>query len=208
MAIGQVTQLNVEAVNYGNIKFGLIWGTKQYDYGYGLRDENTFIVYDEYSPDNFVETDRKNFIPGIITTLCFIGIATIFTALSVIFSLLNTMTVPIQTIHGPHGLYIWNGIAAGCGLVALIVYTAIFKTSIDDNIQSPDERNFQFQDGETAKVGYSFWVLLGAVILVLANIGIIFLAQRASDPDYFKRKPKTETNLKEDSKNVADGIIY
>lgn len=43
MAVGQVTQPNVEADNYGNIKFGLVWGTKQYNYGYGDRNEETYI---------------------------------------------------------------------------------------------------------------------------------------------------------------------
>lgn len=60
-------------------------------------------VYNEYE-------DQHN-IPLIITTLSFIGVATIFTVVSTIFALMNTITVPIQTIHGSLGLYIWNGIA-------------------------------------------------------------------------------------------------
>lgn len=43
MVVGKLKHPRVTALNYGNIKFGLIWGTKQYNYGYGDRDEETYL---------------------------------------------------------------------------------------------------------------------------------------------------------------------
>ncbi|XP_071828226.1 clarin-3-like [Apostichopus japonicus] len=198
MVVGKLKHPRVTALNYGNIKFGLIWGTKQYNYGYGDRDEETYLVYNEYE-------DQHN-IPLIITTLSFIGVATIFTVVSTIFALMNTITVPIQTIHGSLGLYIWNGIAGGFGLLSIILYTIMFETTIKDNIQSPNEDEFSTED--PAKVGYSFWLLLCGVILVTTNIGIVYLAGKAADPDFFKRKSKIEVNEKQQNEAVADGIMF
>lgn len=82
----------------------------------------------------------------------------------------------------------------------------MFETTIKDSIQSPNEDEFSTED--PAKVGYSFWLLLCGVILVTTNIGIVYLAGKAADPNFFKRKSKIEVNEKQQKEAVADGIMF
>ena len=46
----------------------------------------------------------------VIAVIVFILVAIVFGLVATVFGLVNTLTVPIETIHGPAGLYIWNGI--------------------------------------------------------------------------------------------------
>lgn len=46
-----------------------------------------------------------------LLTILGVSIAMIFGLVGAIFSIINTVMTPIETITGIHGLYLWNGLA-------------------------------------------------------------------------------------------------
>lgn len=47
-------------------------------------------------------------------TILSVSIAMIFSLVGAIFSIINTVMTPAETITGVQGLYLWNGLASEC----------------------------------------------------------------------------------------------
>lgn len=191
MVTGVVTNRNVNATNYGNISVGLIWGSKQYNYGYGLRKAQRFAIHEEY----------QNPIKGVTASvLSFVCVACLFNIIGTIFSLENFFIVPVQTLQGPIGLYLWYGIASIAAFIAFFMYSILFPTKLKEDIDSEAESNFSSVDGETG-FGYSYWLLMTGIILTICNIGLVHLARKSLDLNTLsgKLKPKARPAQYEDT---------
>uniref|UniRef100_A0A182UX00 Uncharacterized protein n=1 Tax=Anopheles merus TaxID=30066 RepID=A0A182UX00_ANOME len=84
--------------------------------------------------------DRSSFInTGLwVSTVVFIGIAISFAAISASFSIINVLFNPIEPVFSVFGLYIWNGVALGSTALCMIMWGALFASTLTDNIAITD----------------------------------------------------------------------
>ncbi|CAG7730385.1 unnamed protein product [Allacma fusca] len=112
-----------------------------------------------------------NFALWLLTLLFLVG-GILFSAISGILALVNTYRAPSQPILSVYGLYIWNGLSAGCTLMVMIFWGVAFGIGLKDHAAISDTLSNGLKN-DSAKLGYSFWILLLPEFLCLANIGIL-----------------------------------
>jgi hypothetical protein len=149
-------------------------------------DDTTLCPDGEFTEDadrpDEVENDSDEDVDPVflsfalwLTTLIFLGGGILFALIGAALGLYNTFSAPFQPILSVFGLYIWNGIAAGCILVCMIVWGVAFSTNLNktaavsETLNGPDALNSEGQ----GSLGYSYWILIVAEIFHLANIAAL-----------------------------------
>lgn len=115
--------------------------------------------------------------PGLwLTTLIFLSVAALFSLLSAVMALVNTVFNPVEPILSVFGLYIWNGIASGSTLMTIILWGALFGSSLTQNIAIPDTltSEYTYSSDGLAQLGFCYWLLLIPMIFHASNIGVLY----------------------------------
>ncbi|XP_038064814.1 clarin-1-like [Patiria miniata] len=198
----QVPDENGQIPEYtGYIQFGLFNGQKTFNPGLGQRDTVYFAV--------FIEHADVYSIGYPIFVFLFIIIAAIFALVSAIFGLVNTLTVPIETIHGPIGLYMWNGIGAVCTLLACVLYLVLLLTKLTENVLNQEDidspNNFRTS---SASFQYSYWLVVVGCGLFIVNLFCIFLAKLLADPDFMQQRKRKHDFSRGENNLGLDDIMY
>ncbi|XP_071493862.1 clarin-2-like [Diadema antillarum] len=181
--------------------FGLFYGCKRFNYGLGGRNYECYSVLSEHA---------EVYNTGIvITVIVFLIPAAIFALVSTIFGLVNMLTIPIETIHGPVGLYIWNIIGVLCSAVALTLYLVVYFTQIQFEVLNPSDRGppFNFSTSE-AHFGFSFLLVVVTFLIFCSNIVIVLLAQLVENPRIFSRKKRSVNVNGKVGNDIGSGIMY
>ncbi|EAU77089.1 AGAP002756-PA [Anopheles gambiae str. PEST] len=126
--------------------------------------------------------DRSNFInTGLwVSTVVFIGIAISFAAISASFSIINVLFNPIEPVFSVFGLYIWNGVALGSTALCMIMWGALFASTLADNIAITDTLTTQipYSSDGLASLGVCYWILLLSILLHGLNVGLLLWRKR------------------------------
>ncbi|XP_049548515.1 uncharacterized protein LOC125959690 [Anopheles darlingi] len=121
--------------------------------------------------------DRAEFInTGLwVSTVVFTGIAAGFAGISVSFSIINVLFNPVEPILSVFGLYIWNGIAATAGALAMILWGSLFGSTLQQNIAITDTLTVQipYKSNGLASLGVSYFLLLLPIVFHTANIALL-----------------------------------
>lgn len=134
-----------------------------------------------------------------LATIIFLSLAILFGVVGAGFALLNALTTPIECITGVRGLYVWNTIAAVFNLICIIMWVLLYYTKFKDNVMSSQELQYGWTSKDHSSFGYSFWIVVGAMLLYILNLVIIFIS--SIEPEYQRR-----TNAVVNEK-PADGVI-
>ncbi|XP_022106742.1 clarin-2-like [Acanthaster planci] len=184
--------------------FGLFQGCKKFNYGFGAREWNCYKVFSEHANVYSVGYPIAVFV-------C-LTIAITFALVSTIFGLVNTLTVPIKTFHGPMGLYLWNAIGAIGSFLAWLLYLILYLTQLTTNVLTKADmdppNNFRTT---SVSFGYSYWLALASFVLFLLNIFFVFLAHLLQEPDLLKSKKKKsepKSSKGTGNNNVGLGLMY
>lgn len=159
---------------------------------------------------NFIEnvlnkntTDRDNlyteglFNYGIwMTCIISAALSIVFGLVTMGFAIFNIFGKPIETITGPIGLYLWNGTASLFAFLEMILFVILFQTTLKKNFMEKDAYE-KFDVSDYTKLGYSFFLVLCAVVLFLINIVILMCSVYKMR---FSRR-------KEENKYVDKGVI-
>lgn len=119
--------------------------------------------------------------PGLwLTTIIFLSVSALFSLFSAVMALVNVVFNPIEPVLSVFGLYIWNGIASGSTLLTLILWGALFGTSLTHNIAVTDTltSEFTYSSDGLAQLGFCYWLLLIPMILHALNVGILYWRKR------------------------------
>ncbi|KAG4076047.1 hypothetical protein HA402_011521 [Bradysia odoriphaga] len=98
--------------------------------------------------------------PGLwLTTIIFLSVAAIFSLFSAVMALVNIVFNPIEPVLSVFGLYIWNGVASGCALLTIILWGALFGSSLTQNIAVTDTlaSEFTYSSDGLAQLGFCYW---------------------------------------------------
>lgn len=128
---------------------------------------------EELSTDGFINAGLW------LTTVIFLGIATAFAGLSASFSIINVLFNPVEPIFSVFGLYIWNGIVMGATVITMIIWGALFASSITYNIAITDTLTPEapYSSEGLATLGASYWILFIPLLLHGINIGLLLWRQ-------------------------------
>lgn len=107
---------------------------------------------------------------GTIACLC---LGMLFAVVGALFAVINTATTPVEAITGVPGLYVWNTLAALFNLVCVICWAVQFHAHLTKNVLLYDKDNGWTTEGNEV-FGYSFWLVVVAIFVHVANILIIF----------------------------------
>lgn len=107
-----------------------------------------------------------------VGTIACLSAGLLMAVVGALFAIVNTATTPVEAITGIPGLYVWNGLAAVCDMLTVILWAVQFHKHLTDNVLLYDAN-----DGWTTKgmevFGYSFWLVVVAIFVHVANIVII-----------------------------------
>lgn len=105
-----------------------------------------------------------------VSTIVSAAVSMVFGLVAIGFAVFNMFGKPIETITGPLGLYLWNGLGFLFSLIEVVIFLVLFLTSLSKNFLVIDtDRNTFDVEGHT-NLGYSFFLLVGATVLYLVNI--------------------------------------
>lgn len=127
------------------------------------------------------ETPEQEFInAGLwLSTVIFLGIATAFAGASASFSIINVLFNPVEPVFSVFGLYIWNGIVIGATVLVMILWGALFGSSLSDNIGITDTLTSEapYSSAGLAALGASYWILFLPLVLHGSNVGLLLWRQ-------------------------------
>lgn len=105
-----------------------------------------------------------------VSTIVSAAVSMVFGVVAVGFAVFNLFGKPIETITGPLGLYLWNGLGFVFSLIEVVIFLVLFLTSLSKNFLVMDnDRNSFNVEGHTTP-GFSFYLLVVATVLYLVNI--------------------------------------
>jgi len=134
-----------------------------------------------------------------LATVILLALAALFSVLAIGFSILNFIIVPVGTITGIRGLYLWNGLAAAFSLLVAILWGVLYHVQFQYNVMNPMDIANQWTSRDGASFGYSYWLLIGAMICFLANMVLVFVSTMEA-----REQRRTNAVINE---KPADGII-
>lgn len=105
-----------------------------------------------------------------VSTIVSAAVNMVFGLVAIGFAVFNMFGKPIETITGPLGLYLWNGMGFLFCLIEVVIFLVLFLTSLSKNflVIQTDRTSFDVE-GHTS-LGYSFFLVVGATLLYLVNI--------------------------------------
>lgn len=156
---------------------------------------NTRIITPTNKIVNAKATPREEFInAGLwLTTVIFLGVACAFAGASASFSIINVLFNPVEPIFSVFGLYIWNGVVIGAVLLTMILWGALFGSTLSDNIGITDTLTSQapYSSKGLAALGASYWILFLPMIFHGCNVGLLLWRQYEIN----KEPPATTINV-------------
>lgn len=156
-------------------------------------EESTNISEDSY--------DQKFINAGIwVSTLLFLALSLLAAVLAAVFAVINSAMNPVEPIVGVFGLYVWNGIAAGCTLIVMILWGAMFAITLTDNVAYSQTISGEYTSQGQASLGVSYWLLLISLFLHIVNLSLLGIRQYL-----LSREPPTPTVKMDEN---TDGIIF
>ncbi|XP_067657415.1 clarin-2-like isoform X1 [Haliotis asinina] len=157
----------------GNITFGLFRGYRVLDYGIGPRPQDINVK-------DLIEYGLFNF--GLwVSTIVMLALGIVWGLVSLGFTAFNVVGKPIETITGPAGLYLWNGLAGTFSLLGALLYVGLFTKDLATNVLPKDDVDIGWDSNDRTQLDYSFFFVVGAVLsFFVSNIILVVSGQKLS----------------------------
>ncbi|XP_046335098.1 clarin-3-like isoform X2 [Haliotis rufescens] len=157
----------------GNITFGLFRGHRVLDYGIGPRPQDINVK-------DLIEYGLFNF--GLwVSTIVMLALGIVWGLVSLGFTAFNVVGKPIETITGPAGLYLWNGLACTFSLLGALLFVGLFTKDLSSNVLPKDDVEVGWVSKDRTSLDYSFYFVVGAVLSFIAsNVILLVSGQKLS----------------------------
>ncbi|XP_046545430.1 clarin-2-like isoform X2 [Haliotis rubra] len=157
----------------GNITFGLFRGYRVLDYGIGPRPQDINVK-------DLIDYGLFNF--GLwVSTIVMLALGIVWGLVSLGFTAFNVVGKPIETITGPAGLYLWNGLAGTFSLLGALLYVGLFTKDLATNVLPKDDVDIGWDSNDRTQLDYSFFFVVGAVLsFFVSNIILVVSGQKLS----------------------------
>ncbi|XP_064630684.1 clarin-2-like isoform X2 [Lineus longissimus] len=168
----------------GEVHFGLFYGSKVLNYGFGESGRETEII---------VPKEARNglFNFGLwVATIIFSAFSIAWGLVCIGFVVLNVGTKPIETLTGPMGLYLWNAFALFFTLLSVIMYIILYHVDLVDNVMTSMEKQNYWTSQDRTYLSYSFWFMVVPTGCYLLNIIIIYISGTKIKPVRYQASMK------------------
>ncbi|XP_058908213.1 clarin-3 [Kogia breviceps] len=117
-----------------------------------------------------------------LAVILFLVLSLFTSLLSSGFTFYNSISNPYQTFLGPMGVYTWSGLSASFTFISMVLFVG--NTQCSRLSEELAQRVYLFSPAVTHRgtshcYGYSFWLILLAVLLNIVTVVIIFFYQKA-----------------------------
>lgn len=179
----------------GRIHFGLFRGSKYLNVAYGWRKYEIDVM-------EILKSEHEFLIWGLwVATISCLSLAMGFSTISAAFAVINTAITPVSTVTGIFGLYFWNILTTIFNLAAVITWVVQFYQKLQDNVMTKDDLAINWTSKDMANLGHSFWFVVGAVIVSVFNIILIYFGTN-------KPREKKEINPVMEEKGNGAIMLY
>ncbi|KAL1137646.1 hypothetical protein AAG570_009342 [Ranatra chinensis] len=148
----------------GKIYFGLFYGQKELNVGYGWRQENKLLQK---------EPDFMMYSVWQATKYC-MYFALLFSAAAAVFAVVNTAITPVGDITGIPGLYIWNIISMLLQISAVSLWVWQYYRKLRYNVMSADDKKLSWSSDGMSYFGHSLWLVVASIIIQAINVIFIY----------------------------------
>ncbi|XP_063228603.1 clarin-2 [Bacillus rossius redtenbacheri] len=153
----------------GRINFGLFQGRKDLNVAYGWRTYPIDML-------ELMRTDRELLVHGLwVGTVGCLAASLLFVTLAAVFAVINTATTPAGALAGAPGLFVWNCAALVLNVTAVALWGVQFFQKLQHNVMSQEDRDNQWYSEHMASLGYSFWFVVAAVVMLTVNIVVLYV---------------------------------
>ncbi len=156
----------------GRVHFGLFWGTRRLNHGFGERVNDMNVVDVQYREKTFFVRELY------ATTIACVCAALLFGLISACLALYNTASNPVESVCHFPGLIAFNCIAFLLALAAVITWLVQYFTRLRANLLMREDVAAGWNSEGKAVVGFSFWLVFIAALVYFANSVIFLLLQR------------------------------
>ncbi|KAJ8317530.1 hypothetical protein KUTeg_005434 [Tegillarca granosa] len=170
-----------------NITFGLFRGRKLINYGFGAREQLLDVREEAYNFGLF------SFGLWVATIICG-ALGIVWGLIHVAFAVFNVVAKPIETITGPFGLYVWNGLAFLFTLLAMVLYLVLYFGQYKKNVLSAEDVSQQYTSEDRAYLDFSFYFVVGAVVAFVVNFVLLLLSGTKMRCSFMREAEKVMDN--------------
>ncbi|XP_067657416.1 clarin-3-like isoform X2 [Haliotis asinina] len=116
-----------------------------------------------------------------VSTIVMLALGIVWGLVSLGFTAFNVVGKPIETITGPAGLYLWNGLAGTFSLLGALLYVGLFTKDLATNVLPKDDVDIGWDSNDRTQLDYSFFFVVGAVLsFFVSNIILVVSGQKLS----------------------------
>ncbi|XP_076472784.1 uncharacterized protein LOC143302120 [Babylonia areolata] len=128
------------------------------------------------------------------STIMFLALSIVMGLVNIGFSIFNIFGRPIETITGPMGLYVWNGIAFVFVVVTLAVFGTLYVTQLSKNFMMLDDYKIGWRSEGHTKLHFSFMYIIGAGAAFILNVVLLCLSGQSMRCGYSSAGEKEVDN--------------
>ncbi|XP_076461170.1 clarin-3-like [Babylonia areolata] len=211
-------------INTGNSSFGLFNGQQSLNYGTGARPyslsvaceasegvcvyvfmrpgteamkklEDLIARYKKSNATGYSQIQHGLFsFPLWVCTIVFLSLSIVMGLVAIGFAIFNIAGRPIETITGPMGLYVWNGLSLLFTTVTLAVFGGLFGTQLSENFMMVDDYEIGWRSKGHTDLDYSFYFIVGAAGAFLLNIILLCVSGQSVSCSYWGSGEKEVDN--------------
>ncbi|VDL65911.1 unnamed protein product [Nippostrongylus brasiliensis] len=112
-----------------------------------------------------------------IFTLFFIALGILWIIIGVVTALMSSFVADEDSIvAGPIGIYLWSLLALLSLSGSCAIFYILFQTSLQKNLLSPEQIHAGYTTQGLVRLGYSFYIMLGAIVALYFPPLLIFLS--------------------------------
>lgn len=119
-----------------------------------------------------------------VSLIVFLSLSIVMGLVTIGFSVFNIFGRPIETITGPMGLYVWNGISVVFVSVSLALFVALYITQLSKNFMMLDDYKIGWRSEGHTSLDYSFIFVVGADVGFLLNMFLLCLSGQSMSCSY------------------------
>ncbi|KAF7282245.1 uncharacterized protein LOC143200086 isoform X1 [Rhynchophorus ferrugineus] len=161
----------------GRIHFGLFEGRKELNVAYGWRTYDIDIISTMKFEPEFL---NYWFWIGTVAALCS---GLLFSLLSAVFAVINTVKTMHRCLTGLSGLILWNFLTCLSSVCGIGLFIAQYYTTIQYNVLTREDRANEWTSEGMAEFSYSFWFVVGAACAAFVNIIVVVISTSETETE-------------------------
>ncbi|KAK7109421.1 hypothetical protein V1264_013467 [Littorina saxatilis] len=111
-----------------------------------------------------------------VCTIIFLSLSIVMGLVTIGFSVFNVFGRPIETITGPMGLYLWNGLSLLLTILTLSLFGALYGGELSQNFLMFEDYKIGWRSEGHTSLGYSYFLVIGGAGAFIVNLILLYLS--------------------------------